>query len=100
MTDDGSAAPGRTLITTPVDLAPEESMLVSRIKNSLPTTESKALFEVILPYLDGDHAFETIAARTGSKRASVEECLESLDRKGLLVVVRILDGLVSPCAEP
>ncbi|KAF2171445.1 hypothetical protein M409DRAFT_18562 [Zasmidium cellare ATCC 36951] len=76
------------LITHPTHPTPEQSTLLAHLPFELSNVEFRENFSLILPHLDGEHAFEEIAARVGVKRGKVEEWLLELEKKGWLVSVR------------
>jgi hypothetical protein len=88
------------IILSPSDPSSSETRLISKVKQGLVSgdgdddddEDERELFELVLPYLDGEHCLEEIAAAIGRKRARVEECLEGLENQGLLAKVRIMEG--------
>ena len=73
------------IVTNPTDPSDEDFRLMRHV---LGDPELRENLTSILPHLDGEHAFEEIAAREGVKRAQVEECLADLEKKGFLTTVR------------
>lgn len=68
-----AASPAAAFILSPTDPSSKEMVLMSKVKQSFANTDARDLFKAVLPYLDGEHSFEEIAARIGFKRARVEE---------------------------
>jgi hypothetical protein len=95
-----AAASSSVIILSPSDPSSSETRLISKVKQGLVSgdgdddddEDERELFELVLPYLDGEHCLEEIAAAIGRKRARVEECLEGLENQGLLAKVRIMEG--------
>ncbi|CAK4031238.1 Nitrogen permease regulator 3 [Lecanosticta acicola] len=77
-------------IADPVNPSEEEAKIIAAITASLANEEMRDNFPLLLPHLDGEHPFEQIAARQGMKTARVEEWLNELDSKGLLMTVRCI----------
>lgn len=50
-----------------------------------PHEELKEILAQILPFLDGEHAFENLAAEVGVKRSAVEKVLEALEGRGWIL---------------
>ncbi|KAK4506408.1 hypothetical protein PRZ48_000138 [Zasmidium cellare] len=77
------------LITDPTKPTTEEqSKLLALLPFELSNVEFRENFSLILPHLDGEHAFEEIAATVGLKRSKVEEWLHELEKKRWLMTVR------------
>lgn len=50
--------------------------------------EGKEILAAILPFLDGEHAFEDLAMEVGMKRSGIERVIEGLEGKGWLRCVK------------
>ena len=78
------------LIMNPRSPSALESSCIEHVRESIADGELTERFDTLLPYFDGEHAFEEIAAREGLKRSSVETWLDMLQRDGWLVSFRSL----------
>lgn len=76
------------VITDPANPSEEEVKMIAAVTSSLSNEEMRENLPALLPHLDGEHAFEEIAAREGLKRARVEEWLNELEGRGWLMSVR------------
>ncbi|KAK5120519.1 hypothetical protein LTR85_006174 [Meristemomyces frigidus] len=68
--------------------ADDVSAALAHVKEAIADPELRERFEQLLPYFDGKHAFEDIAAEEGVKRARVEEWIGMLLRQGNLLTFR------------
>jgi hypothetical protein len=79
------------LVLDPREPTPEQSKLLDALQLTLRYDED--LYDAwprLLHHLDGEHAFEEIAAREGLKRSRVEEWLAHLKTKGYLMTMRYI----------
>ncbi|KAK5130213.1 hypothetical protein LTR08_002298 [Meristemomyces frigidus] len=67
-----------------------EAVVLAHIQGSVVGSELQERHSRLLLYLDGEHAFEDIAAEENLKRAAVEEWLGTLSRSGHLLTFRSL----------
>ena len=82
--------PNKHLILDASNPTTEEAVLLMTINESLADTEVGENLHHLLPYLDGEHALENVAAQAGVKRAKAEEWLAMLGSKGFLTTFRSL----------
>ncbi|KAK4547451.1 hypothetical protein LTR36_001107 [Oleoguttula mirabilis] len=81
-------SPDEFIIFDPSHPTEDESAMLEHIRESIPDPELRERFSQLLPYFDGEHAFEEIAAEEAMKRAKVEEWAALLDREGHLLTFR------------
>lgn len=62
----------------------EHAGLLECLQVEFEEEESREILGVILPFLDGEHAFEGLATGLGLKRSAVERVLEGLEGRGWL----------------
>ncbi|QIX01477.1 hypothetical protein AMS68_006994 [Peltaster fructicola] len=72
------------LILDPANTSPRERSVILEIRHSLPDVEMRNLFTRLLKYLNGEHAIEDIAIMEGLKRSKIDECINRLDKLGVL----------------
>ncbi|KAK4635141.1 Nitrogen permease regulator 3 [Fulvia fulva] len=77
------------LITDPAYPTEEQARLLEALQDRLDH-ELAEHFSSFLHLLDGEHAFEDIAARIGVKRVKVEEWLADFETRGWLMSVRYI----------
>ena len=78
------------LILNPVEPSEEDEDRIRNIHRSIDEDEFRERFMQLVPYLDGAHALESIAAREGIKRSRMEEWFGELERQGYLLTFRSL----------
>lgn len=78
------------IVTKPMQPTEEEGKLIEHLQFELGSAEFRENFSLILPHLDGEHAFEEIAARVGLKRSKVEDWLGELEKKRWLMTMRYI----------
>lgn len=83
-----SADADLVLIRDPLNPTAEEADLIAALRRSLVTFDLREQFPEIVKFFDGETAFEEIAARLRLKRARVEEWLNELEGRGVLLTVR------------
>ncbi|TKA22253.1 hypothetical protein B0A50_08122 [Salinomyces thailandicus] len=76
--------PQHRIILDPTDPSPDNTALLDAVREALEGTEVSENLELLLPYLDGKHVLEEVAAREGVKRALVGEWLGVLGSRGCL----------------
>ncbi|EMD01026.1 hypothetical protein BAUCODRAFT_29404 [Baudoinia panamericana UAMH 10762] len=78
------------VVLDPAHITAEENVLVQHLRATLQDGELRERLPLLLPYWNGEHAFEEIAACEGLKRARVGEWLERLEQQGHLLTFRAL----------
>ncbi|CZT16747.1 uncharacterized protein RCC_02582 [Ramularia collo-cygni] len=59
-----------------------EAHLLEHLQSTFEDLENRDVLAAILPFFNGEHAFEEIAIGLGLKRSSVERVIEGLEAKG------------------
>jgi len=78
------------VILDPASPTGEERERCEVIQASIEDVELQSRLPQFLPYLDGEHTFEDIAAKEGFKRARVEDWFAELERQGYLLTFQSL----------